>query len=204
LVNTTQKRIKILGDDEVSAIYSRPQFTDEAREIYFDLSQAEKELLPFFRSVRSQTYFILQLGYFKAKHLFFTFDFDEVSRDVEHIRRRYFPDASLDQRSTVDQRTRRRQRRMIEELENYQSCNKQQRQKLVEKAKTAVSIFCKPVYVFRELMQYLEAQRIVAPGYSLQIILPVKSNSTKPHLLGNILINWLISLNAICGRFCEM
>ena len=166
VVNTTQKRIKILEDDEIAAIYSRPQFTDEEKESYFDLSQAEKELLLFFRSARSQIYFILQLGYFKAKHLFFSFDFHEVRQDVEYIRTQYFPDAIVDEFSAVDKRTRRRQRRMIEKLFDYHSCRKEQRQKLAAKAKTAVSVFSKPIYVFRELMQYLEAQRIVAPGYS--------------------------------------
>jgi len=166
MASTTEKRIKILSDDEISEIYSRPQFTDEEQKRYFDLSSAEQELLSFLRSVRSKISFILQLGYFKAKHLFFTFDFHEVKRDVEYITTRYFPDASIDKRSTVDKRTRQRQRGVIEHLQNYQSCDKQQREKLVQKARKAVSVFCKPVYVFRELIHYLSAQRIVAPGYS--------------------------------------
>ena len=65
--NTTQKRLRILGDDEIEAIYGRPHFTHEERRQYFSLSQPEKELLTELRSVKSQTYFILQLGYFKAK-----------------------------------------------------------------------------------------------------------------------------------------
>ena len=35
------------------------------------------------------------------------------------------------------------------------------------KARQAAKISSKPIYVFRELMQYLAEQRIVAPGYSL-------------------------------------
>ena len=80
-MNTTQKRLRILGDDEIEALYERPHFTPEERWQYFALSQTEKEVLQTLRSVKSQIYFILQLGYFKAKHLFFTFALDEVEED---------------------------------------------------------------------------------------------------------------------------
>jgi len=71
--NTEQKRLRILNGDEIEAIYGRPRFTHEERHNYFSLSQPEKELLQILRSVKSRAYFVLQLGYFKAKHLFFTF-----------------------------------------------------------------------------------------------------------------------------------
>ena len=73
-MNPTQKRIRILGDDEIEALYGRPHFTYEERLHYFSLSHPEKELLGELRSVKSQAYFVLQLGYFKARRLFFIFD----------------------------------------------------------------------------------------------------------------------------------
>ena len=36
--NTTQKRLRILRDDEIDALYGRPRFTPEEREEYFALS----------------------------------------------------------------------------------------------------------------------------------------------------------------------
>ena len=33
--NTTQKRLRILGDDEIQALYGRPRFTDDERLEYF-------------------------------------------------------------------------------------------------------------------------------------------------------------------------
>ena len=33
--NTEQKRLRILGDDEIAALYERPRFTDEERMEYF-------------------------------------------------------------------------------------------------------------------------------------------------------------------------
>lgn len=43
--NTTQKRLRILGDDEIQAVYGRPCFTDDERLEYFTLSAAEKATL---------------------------------------------------------------------------------------------------------------------------------------------------------------
>lgn len=83
--NTMCERLRILGDDEIEALYGRPHFPQEERAQYFSLSQIEKNILAEFRSTRSQIYFILQLGYFKAQHFFFTFDLHEVKEDVEHI-----------------------------------------------------------------------------------------------------------------------
>ena len=165
-INTTQKRLTILGDNEIQAFYGLPHFTPEERIQYFALSQTEKDLLAELRSVRSKTCFILQLGYFKAKHLFFSFDFTEVCEDVGYILGQYFPDVKIDNLRAVDKRTRRNQRRLILELCNYRLCDAEERQKLEAKARQAAIVCSKPIYIFRELMDYLQEQRIVAPGYS--------------------------------------
>jgi TnpA family transposase len=166
-VEITQKRLRILGDDEIEAIYGRPRFTPEERLQYFALSQPEKDLLQEFRSVHSQAYFIRQLGYFKAKQLFFTFALPEFEEDVQFILARYFPHAPIEELSAVNKRTNLRQRRLILELCHYRPCGTQERQQLDTKARQAARVSSKPIYVFRELLQYLAEQRIVAPGYSL-------------------------------------
>ena len=56
--NMTLKRLRILGDDEIEALYGRPRFTDDKRREYFSLSATEKVLLEQFpqarRSLRRQ------------------------------------------------------------------------------------------------------------------------------------------------------
>ncbi|MEE9146547.1 MAG: DUF4158 domain-containing protein, partial [Candidatus Tectomicrobia bacterium] len=84
-IHPSQRRLRILGREEIDALYGRPDFTHDERLEYFALSQPEKEVLQELRTVKSQVYFILQLGYFKAKHLFFPFDFDDVLEDTESI-----------------------------------------------------------------------------------------------------------------------
>ena len=165
-MNTKLKRLRILGDDEIETLYGLPRFTYEERIQYFALSQTEKDLLKEFRSVRSQTYFILQLGYFKAQRLFFTFEFNEVKEDVHYILGQYFPHAKMDNLSAVNKRTRLRQQRLILELYNYRNCGAEERHKLETKAQQAAMVCGKPIYIFREILNYLQEQRIVVPGYS--------------------------------------
>jgi len=43
------------------------------------------------RGFSSKIYFILQLGYFKSKHLFFNFDFEDRVVDTAFIIAKYFP-----------------------------------------------------------------------------------------------------------------
>ena len=161
-----QRRLRILGRDEIDALYGRPDFTHDERLQYFALSQPEKELFQELRTVKSQVYFVLQLGYFKAKHLFFTFDFDDVSEDTHYILQQYFNSTQIDNPRPVNKRTRLRQQHFILELYNYRNCDTEQRQALEAKARQAAAVSAKPVYVFRELVHYMAEQRIVAPGYT--------------------------------------
>jgi hypothetical protein len=161
------KRLRILGKDEIDALYGRPRFTAEERLQYFCLSQPEKDLLEKLRSVKSQAYFILQLGYFKARHLFFTFELGEVEDDLRYVLEQYFKNRKITELSAVDKYTRLKQQTLILELYNYQNCDAQQRQKLELKARQAAQICAKPVYIFREMRHYLAEQRMVSPAYSV-------------------------------------
>jgi Domain of unknown function (DUF4158) len=164
---TTPRRLKILGADEIEALYGRPAFTPDERVQYFTVSQPASEGLQEFRSVKSQAYFLLQLGYFKAKHVFFTFDLFEAQDDLAYLLEQYFPRATLEDRDPLNKRTRLKQQRLILTLSNYRSCDAHARQQLAAKARQVAMVSGKPVYIFRELLHYLEEHRLVAPGYSV-------------------------------------
>jgi len=67
------KRLAILSQDEVSALFGRPNFSDEEREIYFSLDPDEIRIFESLRQPNAILGFLLQLGYFKASHQFFIF-----------------------------------------------------------------------------------------------------------------------------------
>lgn len=162
-----EKRLKILSIDEIESIYNRPRFTDEERIEYFCLSQSEQELLELFRSIKSQVYFIIQLGYFRAKNLFFIFTLNEVEDDFKYIIKHYFNDRQIKFIKVIDKQTRLKQQKIILKLYNYRTCGKNERLELELKAKESAMVYSKPIYIFREMINHLIEKRIVLPGYSL-------------------------------------
>jgi hypothetical protein len=63
------KRLHLLAAADVAALYDRPSFTDDERTHYFTLVPMEVALLHTFTDPGVQAFFVLQLGYFKAKHV---------------------------------------------------------------------------------------------------------------------------------------
>jgi len=160
-----ERRLRILGEDEIEALYGLPRFSDEERPEYFSLSPTEKRALDQLHSIKSRIYFILQLGYFKSHHLFFVFGLPEVEADARYIQEQYYPSFQITD-LRITKVTRLKQQGWILELFNYRICDAEHRQALSEKASQAAKVSSKPIYVFRELMHYLEDQRLVMPGYS--------------------------------------
>ena len=112
------KRLIILSRDEIEALYGRPCFTQEERGEYFSLTPAEKGALEQLRFINAKIYFILQLGYFKARNMFFTFNLQEVRDDIQFIRNRYFPDFQ-DAEPDITKVTRLKQQHTILKLVNF-------------------------------------------------------------------------------------
>ncbi|MCD4831742.1 MAG: DUF4158 domain-containing protein [Anaerohalosphaeraceae bacterium] len=100
------KRLSILPKDEIEKLFGLPKFTHEDRLIYFSLNQAEKEVAYSHRSLRARVNFVLQLGYFKAKNMFFVFDFHMVKEDAQHILIQHFPEDDEIPEDDVPKRTR--------------------------------------------------------------------------------------------------
>jgi hypothetical protein len=65
-----QRRLQILSEDEIETMYGRPLFNHEDRVHYFSLSPHEKAALKQFHTFESRIFYIVQLGYFKARRQF--------------------------------------------------------------------------------------------------------------------------------------
>ncbi len=162
---TPSKRLTILSVNEIEALYSRPLFTLEERDLYFALTPPEEAMLAELATPTSQMCFILQLGYFKARHQFFSFDLDEVEADLAYIQLRYFP-ANKDDLAAIARVTRDRHRDIILELTGYHRCGDPEREQIRMKARQLARIDSQPIYILRELLAYLTHHRIIAPGYT--------------------------------------
>ena len=160
------RRLQILGEDEIEAVYGRPIFNYEERALYFSLSAPEKAALKQFHTFQSRIFYILQLGYFKARQQFFAFTIQEVVADASHVQQTYFPDYPLMDFS-IAKGTRLKQQRAILDLFRYRLCKTEERRQLAGRAQQAARISSKPICVLRDLLQYLTEQRIVVPSYTV-------------------------------------
>jgi len=185
---TAPKRLRILEDEEIDALYRRPCFSADERTHYFALTQPEQDLVSGFKGMHVQIYFILQLGYFKAKQLFFPFAFPDVADDVQHILARYFPTVRGPKLRPLNKRTILKQRHGVLERFQYRLCTARDRQHLTLRAQQAARISSKPIYILREVLRYLTEQRIVSPGYTvLQEDIVGKALTAEQHRLTAIL-----------------
>jgi hypothetical protein len=76
------KRLHLLDAADVAVLYDRPTFTDEERVAYFTPVPMELALMQTFTDPAVQAFFVLQLGYFKAKQRFFSVALDDVRDDL--------------------------------------------------------------------------------------------------------------------------
>jgi len=94
-IEPRERRLRILSEDEIEALYGLPHFSDDERPEYFSIAPAEQRALDQLHSMNSRIYFILQLGYFKSHHLFFVFGLPEVEADARYVQEQYYPGFEL-------------------------------------------------------------------------------------------------------------
>jgi TnpA family transposase len=160
------RRLSILSAQEVDDLYALPRFTEEDRRLYFDLSPAERELVDGIFTLSVAVHLILQLGYFKAKRQFFVYRLESVTDDAQHIIDRYFPARGIAEIKQPSRSNRLDQQRTVLKLFTYRSCDAGAKKELEEKAQRMAMLSAQPVFILREVLQYLSNQLIVAPGYT--------------------------------------
>lgn len=72
-MSSPDKRLSIMSDLEEFAFYGFPDFDDQQRLNYFVFTPDEWEVILQGSSMEAQVYAAIQMGYFKAKHIFFPF-----------------------------------------------------------------------------------------------------------------------------------
>lgn len=165
-MQSDSRRLSILSAGEIDDLYQLPQFTENDRHLYFDLSAEECKAVQSIHTFSVSVYLILQLGYFKAKRQFFVFEQDTtVLEDLRFIMNQHFPNKEFTALKAPSRPTRTEQQRTILQLLNYRLCDGDAKVDLKSKAQRVAMLSTQPIYIFRELTQHLAQQRIVAPSY---------------------------------------
>ncbi|EER4059391.1 DUF4158 domain-containing protein, partial [Escherichia coli] len=159
------KLLSILSGAEQEALYGLPDFDDAQRLTFLAMDESELALACSRRGLHAQIYCILQIAYFKAKHLFFRFGWKDVKDDCDFILRRYFGGASLpDEFPTKYERY--AQREKICALYGYRPWSSALSSQLEEQAIHIVRRDITPGFIATELIIWLNAHKIIRPGYT--------------------------------------
>jgi len=162
---TNIKRISLLSETEINDLYARPDFNHHERTLYFAINEREHDILNNYSNVRTRVYFILQLGYFKAKHHFFKFTFDDVSDDIEYILSNFFCNnttvlSGCISRNYIDQ-----QKNDILKLFNYKDWSTTHREQIQGYICELLRFYPKSHSALRQLLDYLDCKQIIIPTY---------------------------------------
>ena len=184
------KLLSILSDAEQEALYGIPDFDDAQRLEFLALDESELELVNNRKGLHAQLFCILQIAYFKAKHLFFRFGWDDVQDDCKFVLSRYFPGEPPPDKSP-SKHERYAQREKICALYGYRPWSSALSSALEQQAARIIHRDVTPGFVATELIIWLNAQKIIRPGYTTLQELVSRMLSDERQRLGRILMERL-------------
>jgi hypothetical protein len=165
MVIAKSERLSVLSDAEQEALYGLPDFDDAQRLEYLALTEAELVLASRRSSLHAQVCCVLQIGYFKAKHAFFRFDWNEVEDDCAFVLSRYFH-GELFERKPITKHEYYAQRERIAELFGYKRWTANWDSPLAQQAAQIVRRDVTPGFIAAELLVWLNERKVIRPGYT--------------------------------------
>ena len=164
-MSTKNKLLTVLSEAEQFALYGLPDFDDGQRLDYLSLDEAEQALANRRPSLGAQVYCALQIGYFKAKHAFFRFSWDEVREDCTFILTRYFNGQAFELR-IITKHEHYTQRALIAAQFGYRLWSAEFLPTLTQQITPIVRRDVTPGFIVAELLTFLNEHKIVRPGYT--------------------------------------
>ena len=180
------ERLTVLSDAEQEALYGLPDFDDAQRLEYLALTEAELALASSRPGLHAQVYCLLQIGYFKAKHAFFRFDWSEVEDDCAFVLSRYFQGEAFERRP-ITKHEHYTQRERVAELFGYRLWAADFLPQLGQQATQTVRRDVTPGFVAAELIVWLNKHKIIRPGYTTLQELISETLSTERRRLATLL-----------------
>lgn len=165
-ITIVKKRIHFLSDSSVNYYFGLPSFSDDDRQLFFNLSNDEKKVAESIRNLKSRIHFILMLGYFKAKTILFDLKSESINHDdIHYIAGLY--DQKVNYEISVSRPIHQRHLEYVLALTGWkQYKSAAYRDALLDYAKQLAKRDCKAMFIFTELTQYLIDQKIEMPKYS--------------------------------------
>ncbi len=162
----TNKALYLLSETESEELYGLPKFSEEERINFFTLNPQEELILNELIYSHSKVHFILQLGYFKAKHRLFNFTAIEVIGDAHYVISKYFSKEN-NEFIIPSRKIQTKNNNRILNLMGYNKTEQQAITMLREKTKILVKSLSNPHIIFREILIYFDLEKVILPGRSV-------------------------------------
>ena len=183
---TKNKRLSVLSEAEQFALYGLPDFDDSQRMQYLIFAVDELSLVFGRPDIPAQVYCALQIGYFKAKHAFFKFSWEDAEGDLAFIVSRYF-NGQIFVSQTITKYEYYIQRTVIAAFFGYSLWSVKFLPQIAQRIAQIVHRDVAPGFIVAELIPYLNEQKIVRPAYTtLQTLISEALSTERSRLFGLI------------------
>lgn len=164
------QRIQLLPPHEIKDLYALPVFLKDDQEFFFEITPEITSAICQYTTVKTKLYFLLQLGYFKVKHQFYLFTFEDVQDDVNYLLKTYFQTTdSVQLNGRIARNNIHKQRKTILQLYEYRDWNKLTIALVETRLSQLMKTHPRHNDALRELFVFFQAQKIILPSYrSLQ------------------------------------
>lgn len=162
-----EKRIKILTETEIAELFSSPILNSNDQQFFFTLNDAELAESQRIRDRSNKCMFVVLLGYFKIKPMMLSPGYHQIKQDLKFVCSEVFPGPGL-RPFKLTQKARVRIYQRIFKLTGHQRwLNKSHSSALVKDLSEHALAWCHPRSLFDRAIEYLSAQNIAVPGYTV-------------------------------------
>jgi TnpA family transposase len=193
-MRASNERLTILSEAEQAALYEIPDFDDEQRLNYLNLTCEEQALMRDRDGLSAQVHCAIQISYFKAKHMFFPFHWEDVLEDINFVMQEYFPD-SFFHPAPITKHQYYAQCHAIALHFNYRLWSKEFEPLLLKQAEQILRRDVTPQFIVMELLSFLREQKIMRPRYTTLQTIVSKALNTERTRFGSILRESLTEAN---------
>lgn len=162
-----EKRIKILTEAEIADLFGPPVLNENDQRFFFTLNDHELAISQKIRRRDQRCMFTVLLGYFKVKPITLSPGYHQIKHDVKYVCSEVFPGPGL-RPFNLTQKSRVRIYQRIYELTNHHRWeNELHSAALTTDLSEHAQVWAQPRSLFDRAIEYLSAQQISIPGYSV-------------------------------------
>ena len=182
-------KMKIFNSLEETEFESPPKFNSIERKHFFATSIAINELLENLRTPTNKVFFLVALGYFKARKRFFARQF--IESDIQFVANQLKLNASDVHLETYSKETCSRNQLLILQHFGYSPFNQAAKEILLNEIKRLAKIQSRPKVILLELIETLIYKKIEIPSYRTFSDLIIPALNHHQQTLGETVFNSL-------------